>query len=90
MPAHVTDVTVWVPWMLRFPTTLLGSLVVSSIRAFALIARVIVQLDALAAAVLGEPEILPPPAKMPPPPPDPQEPLWERIWALIGPEPKDG
>ena len=54
------------------------------------IARVIVQLDALAAAVLGEPEILPPPAKMPPPPPDPQEPLWERIWALIGPEPKDG
>lgn len=53
------------------------------------IARVIVQLDALAAVALGEPEILPPPEKMPPPPPDPKEPLWKRIWALIGPEPKD-
>lgn len=53
------------------------------------VARVIIQLDALAAGVLGEPEILPPPEKMPPPPPDPKEPLWKRIWALIGPEPKD-
>ncbi len=50
-------------------------------------ARVIVMLDTIAAAVLGEPEILPPPEKTPPPPPDPKEPLLKRIWALLRPEP---
>lgn len=49
-------------------------------------ARVIVLLDSVAAAVLGEPEILPPPEKTPPPPPDPKEPLLKRIWMLIRPE----
>jgi hypothetical protein len=49
-------------------------------------ARVIVMLDTVAAAALGEPEILPPPEKTPPPPPDPKEPLWKRIWTLIRPE----
>jgi hypothetical protein len=42
-------------------------------------ARVILQLDALVAAALGEPAILPPPAKTPPPPPDPDRPWWKRI-----------
>ena len=43
-------------------------------------ARVILQLDALVAATLGEPAILPPPAKTPPPPPDPDRPWWKRIF----------
>ena len=42
-------------------------------------ARVILQLDALVAATLGEPAILPPPAKTPPPPPDPDRSWWKRI-----------
>lgn len=41
-------------------------------------ARVIVELDDVAADVLGEPKILPPPIKTPPPPPDPKEPFWKR------------
>lgn len=48
-------------------------------------ARVVVALDTVVAAALGEPEILPPPEKTPPPPPDPKEPLLKRIWALIRP-----
>jgi hypothetical protein len=42
-------------------------------------ARVILQLDALVAAALGEPAILPPPAKTPPPPPDPDRRWWKRL-----------
>lgn len=49
-------------------------------------ARVLVELDVLAAVALGEPERLPPPEKTPPPPPDPKEPLWKRIMALLRPE----
>lgn len=45
-------------------------------------AEVIVELDALAAAVLGEPVILPPPPKTPPPPPDPDEKWWKRLLRL--------
>lgn len=41
-------------------------------------ARVILELDDLAADVLGEPKILPPPIKTPPPPPDPKESFWKR------------
>lgn len=52
-------------------------------------ARVLVELDAIAASTLGEPEILPPPEKTPPPPPDPPEPLWKRIRALLRPESND-
>jgi hypothetical protein len=42
-------------------------------------ARVILQLDEIAATALGEPVILPPPQKTPPPPPDPKERWWKRI-----------
>jgi hypothetical protein len=42
-------------------------------------ARVILQLDEIAAGALGEPVILPPPAKTPPPPPDPKERWWKRL-----------
>jgi hypothetical protein len=42
-------------------------------------ANIIIQLDAAAAAALGEPEILPPPPKTPPPPPDPDEKWWKRL-----------
>jgi hypothetical protein len=42
-------------------------------------ARVIVELDEQAAAALGEPVILPRPAKTPPPPPDPKERWWTRL-----------
>ena len=42
-------------------------------------ARLILQLDALAAAALDEPVILPPAAKTPPPPPDPGRPWWKRL-----------
>jgi len=45
-------------------------------------AAVIVQLDTLAASVLGEPVILPPPPKTPPPPPDPDEKWWKRLLRL--------
>lgn len=45
-------------------------------------AEVIVELDTLAAAVLGEPVILPPPPKTPPPPPDPDEKWWKRLLRL--------
>jgi hypothetical protein len=45
-------------------------------------AEVIVELDTLAAAVLGEPAILPPPPKTPPPPPDPDEKWWKRLLRL--------
>lgn len=45
-------------------------------------ASVIVELDTLAAAVLGEPVILPPPPKTPPPPPDPEETWWKRLLRL--------
>lgn len=45
-------------------------------------AAVIVELDTLAASVLGEPEILPPPPKTPPPPPDPDEKWWKRLLRL--------
>lgn len=45
-------------------------------------AEVIVELDALAAAVLGEPIILPTPPKTPPPPPDPDEKWWKRLLRL--------
>ncbi len=45
-------------------------------------AEVIVELDTLAAAVLGEPVILPPPPKTPPPPPDPDDTWWKRLLRL--------
>ncbi len=45
-------------------------------------AEVIVELDSVAAGVLGEPEILPPPPKTPPPPPDPEEKWWKRLLRL--------
>lgn len=45
-------------------------------------ATVIVELDTLAAAALGEPVILPPPPKTPPPPPDPEETWWKRLLRL--------
>lgn len=45
-------------------------------------AEVMVALDNVAAAVLGEPEILPPPPKTPPPPPDPDEKWWKRLLRL--------
>ena len=43
-------------------------------------ASVILELDEIAAAALGEPVILPPPVKTPPPPPDPKERWWKRIF----------
>jgi hypothetical protein len=45
-------------------------------------AEVIVELDTVAAGVLGEPEILPPPPKTPPPPRDPDEKWWKRLLRL--------
>jgi hypothetical protein len=45
-------------------------------------AEVIVELDTLAASMLGEPVILPPPPKTPPPPPDPEEKWWKRLLRL--------
>jgi hypothetical protein len=52
-------------------------------------ARVLIRLDVVAAAALGEPELLPPPTATPPPPPDPKEPLWKQLFALIRPEKRD-
>jgi hypothetical protein len=43
-------------------------------------ARVILQLDEVAAASLGEPVILPPPVKTPPPPPDPADRWWKKLF----------
>jgi hypothetical protein len=45
-------------------------------------ARVILELDEAAAAVLDEPVILPQPPKTPPPPRDPQERWWKRLLGL--------
>jgi hypothetical protein len=43
-------------------------------------ARVIIQLDEVAAAALGEPVILPPPVKTPPPPRDPADRWWKKLF----------